>query len=341
MLPGPLRRSCCLSGTSLPLRISLPVLGLTGDEVPTGRSAGSLQVSAVSPLRAAGLPLINTVALPVMICPLFTGGRWNAPPCGTCGGVLSAVLPCVAACRPMIFTLGLRPPLMIPLNGCGSGVGTVPLGEGTMTMWVSVPVIRSPCFAAGCPIALVQIDRRALDIHLALRLQRQVALRLQADVAPGFDAQRVVAGVQNAGVAARVFDRDAPAAVGVVEDDLVAGARADDPLLDLATAHDLSARLRRRVFAVPQAAQHIWVVDIAKLEADQHLVVDLGQKLDAPPSAAAHRDDARPVAGVLAREPGVLDLDPSQSVGVLVVGHNPDHQTAGRGCLALGEQQAE
>src|SRR6266545_878273 len=33
MLPGPLRRSCCLSGTSLPLRISLPVLGLTGDEV--------------------------------------------------------------------------------------------------------------------------------------------------------------------------------------------------------------------------------------------------------------------------------------------------------------------
>src|SRR6266511_3711143 len=32
MLPGPLRRSCCLSGTSLPLRISLPVLGLTGDE---------------------------------------------------------------------------------------------------------------------------------------------------------------------------------------------------------------------------------------------------------------------------------------------------------------------
>ncbi len=32
MLPGPLRRSYCLSGTSLPLRVSLPILGLTGDE---------------------------------------------------------------------------------------------------------------------------------------------------------------------------------------------------------------------------------------------------------------------------------------------------------------------
>src|SRR6266545_742308 len=39
MLPGPLRRSCCLSGTSLPLRISLPVLGLTGDEGPEGTPA--------------------------------------------------------------------------------------------------------------------------------------------------------------------------------------------------------------------------------------------------------------------------------------------------------------
>ena len=37
--------------------------------VPTGMGAGSLQVIAVSPARAAGLPLIITVALPIIICP--------------------------------------------------------------------------------------------------------------------------------------------------------------------------------------------------------------------------------------------------------------------------------
>jgi hypothetical protein len=40
---------------------------LTATTVPTGRSTGSLQVSAVSPLRAAGLPLINTVGLPTVM----------------------------------------------------------------------------------------------------------------------------------------------------------------------------------------------------------------------------------------------------------------------------------
>ena len=41
-----------------------------------------------------------------------------------CGGVLSAVLSTVAAGMPMMFTSELSPPLMIPVNGCGSGVGT-------------------------------------------------------------------------------------------------------------------------------------------------------------------------------------------------------------------------
>ena len=50
------------------------------------------------------------------------------------GGVLSAVLSMVAAGIPMMLTLLLRLPLMIPVNGCGKGVGIAPDGEGTMTM---------------------------------------------------------------------------------------------------------------------------------------------------------------------------------------------------------------
>src|SRR6185369_13702144 len=41
--------------------------------VPAGRSDGSLQVPAMSPLRAAALPLIFTVGLPILIVPLLAG----------------------------------------------------------------------------------------------------------------------------------------------------------------------------------------------------------------------------------------------------------------------------
>jgi hypothetical protein len=41
---------------------------------PAGKSAGSLQVIAVSPLRAAIFPLIFTVGLPILIVALFDGG---------------------------------------------------------------------------------------------------------------------------------------------------------------------------------------------------------------------------------------------------------------------------
>jgi len=54
----------------------------TAMTLPMGRGAGSLQVIAVSPFRAAGLPLIMTDVLPMMICPWFVGGTWNGPPCG-------------------------------------------------------------------------------------------------------------------------------------------------------------------------------------------------------------------------------------------------------------------
>src|SRR5437868_5573060 len=102
----------------------------TAITVPAGKSTGSLQVMAVSPLRAAGLLLIMTVALPIMIWPLLVGGFWKGPPCGRCGGRLSAVLPCVAAGIPMILTLLLKLPLISPLKGLGRGVGTGPPGDG-------------------------------------------------------------------------------------------------------------------------------------------------------------------------------------------------------------------
>ena len=41
---------------------------------PTGKSSGSLHVSAMSPLRAAILPLILTVGLPTVIVALLAGG---------------------------------------------------------------------------------------------------------------------------------------------------------------------------------------------------------------------------------------------------------------------------
>jgi hypothetical protein len=44
----------------------------------------------------------------------------------------------------MIFTSELKAPLMMPVKGWGSGVGTMfpgGGGDGTITMWVSVAVI--------------------------------------------------------------------------------------------------------------------------------------------------------------------------------------------------------
>src|SRR5688572_9611564 len=117
-----------------------------------GAGAGSLQVITVSPARAAGLLLIRRVALPLVTVPWFVGGFANGPPCGMCGGALVAVLPTVAAGWPPINTFVLQPPVIVPANGCGSGVGTGPPGDGMLTMWTSVPTTLSPIFAAGLTV---------------------------------------------------------------------------------------------------------------------------------------------------------------------------------------------
>src|SRR5262249_22142537 len=108
--------------------------------VPVGAGAGSLQVSTVSPSRAAGLPSTNTVVDPIWTVPWFVGGMRNAVPggVGKCGGWFSATLPMVAAGRPSMRTSVDSDCSRVPLNGWGSGVGTGgPGGAGTATMCTS------------------------------------------------------------------------------------------------------------------------------------------------------------------------------------------------------------
>jgi hypothetical protein len=55
---------------------------------------------AMSPFRAAGLPLMDTVMLPNWMVALFLGGCWKGPPCGMWAGMFVAVLPWTAAGLP-------------------------------------------------------------------------------------------------------------------------------------------------------------------------------------------------------------------------------------------------
>jgi len=107
----------------------------TATTVPIGKSAGSLHVLALSPFLAAGLLFMNTPVLPTMTFPWFVGGFWKlGPPIGICAGVLVAVLLTNAAGFPSMNTSWLRLLSIIPLKGCGVGVGTGPPGEGTITI---------------------------------------------------------------------------------------------------------------------------------------------------------------------------------------------------------------
>src|SRR5207237_1071434 len=132
--------------------------------------------------RAAAFLLMKTEALPLMIVARFDGGLENEPPIGTCGGVFVAVLLTVAAASPSMFTSELSEPSMMPVNGCGVGVGTGPPGVGTRMMCVSVAVTWSLCLAAGCPISTsVDVDRRAFDGELRRRLNGHVGGSLDLD----------------------------------------------------------------------------------------------------------------------------------------------------------------
>src|SRR2546427_145146 len=263
--------------------------------VPTGESAGSLQVSAVSPLRAAFFPPIFTVELPAFTVARFVGGLTKLPPCGTCEGELVAVLSTVAAGLPMILTLPLRAPSRAPLKGCGTSTGGAVPGGWIMCM--SVPTTLSPCLAAGCPTSLlVQVDGCALEGHVArgfdcrggarldlhlLRLDLELALRrLQLDVLFRGDRDSVLGRIENEAVlAGLVHDLHRFLAVLVVERDHVAASGLDDAQVVLAVV----VLGRRGVLAVPQGAHDAREPEVAVLEHHQHLVVPFRKEVHPPP----------------------------------------------------------
>ena len=106
----------------------------------------------VSPTRAAGLPPINTVPLPITTVPSLLGGTTGETPggVGIWGGTFCKVLPTTAAGLLPMSTEVTHPPRILPEYGCGNGVGTGgPGGAGTATMCVHRPGAESPMTEAG------------------------------------------------------------------------------------------------------------------------------------------------------------------------------------------------
>src|SRR5215469_4419550 len=124
---------------------------------------------------------------------------------------------------------------------------------------MSVAIIWSPCFAAGCPICSVQIDQSALDFD--------PPAGANADIALGFDSQLIRARIQTDLIAVFVGYRDSAASFAVVQNDDVARARSDHPLFDLATADDFTVLFGWRVLAVPKSADHVRKMHITHFKA--------------------------------------------------------------------------
>src|SRR5262249_33741688 len=125
--------------------------------------------SAMSPSRAAALPLMRTVRLTSQMVPRLDGGLTKAVPgaAGTCVSRLVAVLPTVAALHPLMRTLSLNAPSIAPAKVCGASTCE---GPGTTTRCASVALISSPCLAAGVPM----MCSRSIEVDL-IALQCQVA----------------------------------------------------------------------------------------------------------------------------------------------------------------------
>src|SRR5438105_4557584 len=191
----------------------------------------------------------------------------------------------------------------------------------------------------GCSVQLevvgrLNLDALALDGHSTSRLESQIALNGGAQfVVRRFQANRVLAGV--------VDDSDAWIVLGVVERDGVPTPRADDALLDLATADNLTTSPRRQVASVPQSAEDVGMVNVAVFKSDQNLVVDFGQELHAALGSITWRGNSCPIAGVFAGQTRVAHLDTPESIWILVIRDDPDDQPGHAGVLAqcLGSAQ--
>src|SRR5262245_55846165 len=282
------------------------------------------------PVRAAGLPSNSTVGEPAATIPRCWAGTTNGSlRCSpTCGGRLRPADPCTAAGLPPISTLVARLCVSGAENGSGPGVGCGAPVAGLGIWWIAqLPLILSPSTAAGVPIrdasrpcrVLVELDRLAGDLDRPARLeldagalQREragrlhraaaagldlhVRARLDLDLAAGDDPDRLLGRVEG-DAHALVAGDDRHALVGVVveEDQQVAlpgdeAAAPDGP----GRAVDQLVAEQGLVDPVVEPAQHVRPAQVALLERDQHLVVDLRQHDRATLGPGARLDGARP-----------------------------------------------
>src|SRR6266536_725560 len=103
-----------------------------------------IHVETASPMRAAGSPPMNTVALPFITVPSWLGGGGpHGPPIGMCGGTCVKPALRTAAGLPPISTVDTQPRRIVAAYGAGVGVGTGPPGVGIITMCVHTPVALS------------------------------------------------------------------------------------------------------------------------------------------------------------------------------------------------------
>ena len=104
---------------------------------------------------------------------------------------------------------------------------------------------------------------------------------------------------------------------------------------------------RRVVLAVPEATEHVGRVEVAELEADQHLVADLGKDEESAVRTGTGLDHSGPPAREVAREPRERQPYASHLQWILRVTDDADDQTAtavgaaGAAALSAGGQTVE
>src|SRR5262245_45602196 len=92
--------------------------------------------------------------------------------------------------------------------------------------------------------------------------------------------------------------------------------RADDALRD-GVGGD---QRRRLIHAIPQTTYDVGLIDITMVEGDQHLIIDLGDKVG--PIAPTGHKGGYAYPGIDLWQEGEVDLDPSLAIDIQVI-NNP------------------